>query len=163
MLASDKQSVAWQKKTLRAGSTIVLKAAKRNVPVRTGALKRSLDRKFHRGGEYVVIGPRRDFVAHAAGDKYIFLKGKEAREFRKAGLKGNIRPVKYAGLVEHGTAAHQIANWLGRRGVAVAHPGARPKPFLRPAFDENVRATLDAIGKKMWEGIASSAKKSLGV
>lgn len=44
------------------------------------------------------------------------------------GATGKAIPIAH--LVEFGTAPH----WQPNRGVM--HPGARPKPFLRPAFEE---------------------------
>ncbi len=44
-----------------------------------------------------------------------------------------------ANWVEHGTAAHQLK-------PNVMHPGARPKPFLRPALDSQAQNALVAVG-----------------
>lgn len=55
--------------------------------------------------------------------------------------------------VEFGTAAHTIKAKNGKAlvfgGVFAAtidHPGARPKPFLRPAFDQQSAAAIRATG-----------------
>ena len=60
----------------------------------------------------------------------------------------------YARFVEYGTAAHVIAGknggWLNFGGVfrrSVNHPGARAKPFLRPALDSQAQAALLATGE----------------
>lgn len=50
------------------------------------------------------------------------------------------RARKIAHLVEFGTAPHAQP----RRGIM--HPGARPKPFFRPAFDATKLDTLTRIG-----------------
>lgn len=49
------------------------------------------------------------------------------------------RARKIAHLVEFGTAPHDQPN----RGVR--HPGARPKPFFRPAFDTTRGTTLNRL------------------
>jgi len=57
------------------------------------------------------------------------------------------RPVKYAHLLEFGTAPH----YQPKRGVM--HPGTRPRPFLGPAYfqtrDEVVRRFGAKIGPEM--------------
>lgn len=47
---------------------------------------------------------------------------------------------KLGHMIELGTAPHDQPN-RGR-----VHPGAQPKPFMRPAFDEQSEATLRAAG-----------------
>lgn len=57
----------------------------------------------------------------------------------------------YARFVEFGTAAHYIRA-KSKKGLSlggavfrgVMHPGARPKPFMRPAFDTQHRAAIEA-------------------
>ncbi len=60
-----------------------------------------------------------------------------------------------AHLVELGSAPHMIGN--------VSHPGASPKPFLRPAFDETQAKTVkifgDSIGPEVEKAIARKARK----
>lgn len=58
--------------------------------------------------------------------------------------------------VEFGTKAHNIAakkgGWLSFGGVfakEVAHPGARPKPFMRPALDGQAGAAVNAAADYM--------------
>lgn len=57
------------------------------------------------------------------------------------------RPVKYAHLLEFGTAPHY------QPGRGVMHPGTRPRPFLGPAYyqtrDEVVRRFGAKIGPEM--------------
>ena len=56
--------------------------------------------------------------------------------------------------LEYGTAAHRIAParakalFLGGMFVAsVAHPGSRPKPFMRPAMDSHAGESVVAVGE----------------
>ena len=51
----------------------------------------------------------------------------------------------YPTFIEFGTAPHVIKNAWGR-GITVNHPGTQPKPFLRPALDENVNKAEKEIG-----------------
>lgn len=59
----------------------------------------------------------------------------------------------YAHFVERGTKPHWIKPkkakslfFAGLRREVVHHPGARPKPFLRPAADSEAQAALQAMG-----------------
>lgn len=70
----------------------------------------------------------------------------------RAQLKAGNKVAWYAHLVEFGTARHWIKP-KSRKSLFIAglmkevvdHPGARPKPFMRPAFDGKWRAAIDAM------------------
>lgn len=70
----------------------------------------------------------------------------------RATLKAGNKVAWYAHLVEFGTARHWIKP-KNRKSLFVAglfkevidHPGARPKPFMRPAFDGKWRQAIDAM------------------
>ncbi len=125
---------------LKVGRKIFLNAAQARVPKKYKVLMKSLGFrekfKFAKGFAYGVIGPK-----------------------RRAGrtIKGLERiPTKYAHLVEYGAAPHTIGRGditsdillqAGRsyKSIGKPHPGGRPKPFLRPAWDENKTAILAAM------------------
>ena len=109
---------------LRAGANVFKDEAKANVPVDLGDLRRSIR---------VTTGA----------------KGGQVTASVKAGNKKAF----YWRFVEFGTAAHKIAPKNGRALAiggkvvrAVNHPGARAKPFLRPALDAKAEMALRAIG-----------------
>lgn len=60
-----------------------------------------------------------------------------------------------AHLVEYGTKAHNIPakrGWLSFGGIfvkSVAHPGAEPHPFMRPALDGQASAAVVAAAEYM--------------
>lgn len=70
----------------------------------------------------------------------------------RATLKAGNKVAWYAHLVEFGTARHWIKP-KNRKSLFLAglfkevidHPGARPKPFMRPAFDGKWRQAIDAM------------------
>lgn len=72
----------------------------------------------------------------------------------RATLKAGNKVAWYAHLVEFGTARHWIKP-RSRKSLFIAglfkevidHPGARPKPFMRPAFDGKWRAAIDAMAE----------------
>lgn len=56
-----------------------------------------------------------------------------------------------AHLVEFGTAPHMV----GRK----MHPGARAKPFMRPALDENADEAVKRFGERLGPEIDKAARK----
>lgn len=63
--------------------------------------------------------------------------------------------------VEYGTKAHNISakkGWLSFMGIfvkSVAHPGARPRPFLRPALDSQAQDAVIAAAEYMKKRLAT--------
>lgn len=100
---------------LRAGSRIIAEEAKQNVPVATGKLRDSF-----RVGSKVDARTGRVTAYAKAGNKKAW----------------------YGHFIEFGTAPHEIRSKSGGalfvpgRGFVtfVMHPGARAKPFMRPAM-----------------------------
>jgi len=69
--------------------------------------------------------------------------------------------------VEFGTARHLIKpksrKSLFLAGLAkeiVKHPGAKPRPYMRPAFDAAHRAALDALADYMRTRLPKELKKA---
>jgi HK97 gp10 family phage protein len=67
-----------------------------------------------------------------------------------------------AHLVEFGTRAHNIAakkpGWLSFAGIfakSVQHPGAKPRPFIRPALDGQAQAAVIAAAEYMKNRLAT--------
>lgn len=90
-----------------------------------------------------------------------------------ASLKAGNEKAWYWHFVEFGTAAHRIgpknAKALALAGVVVNfvnHPGARAKPFMRPAFDLKAGAALEAVAAQIRarltaEGINAAAPETV--
>ena len=104
-----------------------------------------------RGTVYSIVGPRTGFKDPISGEN----------------------PANISHLVEFGTRPHWIAP-KNRAGVlkikrgrgptrlvkgAVWHPGARPKPFMRPAYDTHGRGVLRTMQTEMRVGVAKQAAK----
>lgn len=126
---------------LRAGANVVLKEARANVPEKTGLLKSGL--KVSTSRKY---GQVRAVVR--AGGKHAYI-GK---------------------FVEYGTAAHFIkpkkAKSLFIAGLlrdGVQHPGAAPKPFMRPALDSQAQAALMAVGEAIKKRLTKQGINAMGV
>lgn len=68
----------------------------------------------------------------------------------------------YARFVEYGTRPHTITA-KNRKGLSVGglffqsvdHPGARPRPFMRPALDQNAGAAVQAAAAYIKERLAT--------
>lgn len=116
---------------LRAGMKEVLPVAKQNIHSVSGKLARGL----------VISTSTRRGVA-------------------KASIKAKGKHDYIAKFVEFGTTAHSIAAKAGGslffRGLfakLVHHPGAKPKPFMRPALDQQsgaaIAATAEYIKKRL--------------
>lgn len=112
---------------LRAGANVFKEAVKANIPVVEGDLKRSA----------------RVTTKTKKGTIYAYLK-----------IGGRKAP--HAHLLEFGTRPHKI-NPKGAGGLkigaqfvgAVNHPGAKPHPFARNAFDEKPRQAIAAVAAQI--------------
>jgi len=129
--------------------------AKALVPKRFGLLIEAigLKSKFYRntGTAVTVIGAR-------GGDKFTYVRQGQAGESVE-------KPSKYAHLVEFGTKPHKqkVLPVLTSHGIVRIkggmHPGAKPKPFLAPAFESNVQRMINIQGTVLAQGIAKIAAR----
>ena len=110
---------------MNASGQVFRKEARSQVPVKSGDLRNSIRVSVRTSNKTGVIDG-----TVKAGDKKAF----------------------YAHMVEFGTQRHIIKarkggmlNIRGRLVAKVAHPGARAKPFMRPAFDRAGKASIDAF------------------
>lgn len=114
---------------LRAGATVYRSKARELVPERLGALKKSIR---------ISTGTKQGITT--------------------ASVKAGNRKTWYVQLVEYGTRAHKIkarnARALSIGGALVHevdHPGAAPKPFMRPAADASHAEAVAAVSGKIRE------------
>lgn len=73
--------------------------------------------------------------------------------FQRATQFGSRRPVKYAHLVEFGTAPHY------QPGRGVVHPGSAPHPFMAPAYFATREEVVKRFGKKIGPEMEKRAAK----
>jgi len=80
---------------------------------------------------------------------------------------GNYNPTRIVHLIEKGTKPHMVPRpsrgLVGkkhRQRAAIAHPGSRHYPFIRPALDNNIGQIQNTIRDKLWSGIQEEAKSS---
>jgi HK97 gp10 family phage protein len=130
---------------MRAGVREIRPAAKANIHSVSGELARSLDA---RGAIRTGSKGGRVYAKLVAGTGF-GVKGKPPRNL----------PI----WVEFGTRAHAIRARAGRSlmflgGIfakAIQHPGARPRPFMRPAMDARAAAAVVAAAEYVKKRLAT--------
>jgi HK97 gp10 family phage protein len=142
------------RKALEKVSRPVLDDARAGAAKDTGALRRSMGRKaktYRRTGtSVVVVGPRTKWQkVRKRGQEGVKKLAGWARGFSDSPAV----PTQYAHLVEFGAAPHQQSQ------LRIRHPGARPKPFLRPAWDRHKDRVNAALRAEILAGIEREARK----
>jgi HK97 gp10 family phage protein len=136
---------------LNAAAKPIVGSARSNAARDSGLMAKSIGhvtRTGKKGNIYTYVGPRTGFERFVMRDGFIVFSN----------------PVKYAHLVEFGTAAHGISGSdfmftpAGPRR-SVQHPGAVSKPFLRPAFDANTSTSIRIAHERMWQELTKIARK----
>lgn len=130
---------------LRAGATVIKQAAVANVPVGPTS---SENAKAYGG----YLGALRDTIRVSAKVR----AGRVTASVIAGGKTKNGADVYYAQWVEYGTRPHTITvanaeglSFGGHFYKSVEHPGAKPHPFMRRAFDTSARAAIPAIAEKV--------------
>lgn len=144
-------------KAVRAGAKLVQATAKQNAPRKSGVLKQSMGIKAIKGNRgktlaMAIIGARKSVSK-------MVKRGRGNKLFRAV-------PAFYAHLVEKGTQAHSIrkGSKIGRKGKpsvgqqVIAHPGAKAKPFLGPAWettrDRAISTGMAVMSAEIFKAIA---------
>lgn len=127
----------WLRGALRAGGAVLADEARTNVRRKSGDLAKT--------------------IRVSADGKF---SGGSMKAFVRAGNK----KVWWAHFIEWGTQAHEIAakkkdgalklftNFFAEK---VDHPGAKPFPFMRPAFDRKAIAAVNAFAEYLRKRIGS--------
>lgn len=110
---------------MRAGAAVFLDEVRQNIPVDSGALRKSARVTTSMKGSQV-----------------------------SASVKVGNKKVWYAQLVEFGTRPHRIEDpegmtVNGRVVRSINHPGARAKPYARPAADAAFSRAIKAVKAKI--------------
>lgn len=135
---------------LRAAAMPMFETAMSRVPVNSGALKNTIRISSaikKKTGEIVVRIVAGSRVSGGGGN----------------GVKFAARGAFYAHMVEFGTAAHTIKGPVvlgGKVYQNIKHPGARPVPFMRPAFDTEDKKSVDAFAAYMVKNIEKALAKN---
>jgi HK97 gp10 family phage protein len=133
---------------LRAGQSVIMAEAKARVPVDQGDLKKSIritqrgkSKKFGWVRLHLVAGGKKAHTAHWV-------------EYGTAShYTGNGRTVGKPYIIKaKDSQGRQLGNKMKRAALRigakmvdqVTHPGIKPRPFMRPAFDRAQGAAIDA-------------------
>jgi HK97 gp10 family phage protein len=137
----EKVQVKIARNAMSAGARVIRDEAKRLAPVKTGALRSS-----------VRVSTRQQ------------INGQITATIR-AGGKTKTGDAFYAHFVEYGTEPHAIKprpkglfKVLKIGGVfvrSVNHPGAKARPFMRPAFDASALKSVDAFAAQLSKRISN--------
>lgn len=131
------------REALTKAARLMTAKAKQNAPVgATGLLKKSIRQKVvtsKRGAVTAFVGPSTKVSGQV--DRF------------GTGNIQTVRPVKYAHLVEFGSAARGS---YGRKGQKVT-PGNPPKPFMRPAFESTKESAAKKYKDELVPGLQRTA------
>lgn len=127
----------------------MLADAKRRCPDPGGTIRENLvirQKKFKRSGNiWTGIGPLAN--GFWSGASYLSLDG-------------------IVGILEHGAKAHEIPAPAGGLKIGpvvirgtVKHPGVRPEPFLRRAFDAHARGVVVVMQRELIAGVERETVK----
>lgn len=147
-----------QRTALRAGAKVILDEVKQRIPVASGDLRRSARITTRSQGTTasasVKVGNSvawyARLVEYGTRQHYISVSDADRGRGRGIGRRGSAtRRETLASMTTVNRRALQIgANFVG---PAVHHPGARPRPFMRPAADAKAREAIDAYAAKLRE------------
>lgn len=156
---------------IRAGQKIMIDAVREklrtNQSIKSGALEKSLrirfDRKAKKRGwlnAKVIAGDKEAYYAHMVefGTAAHFISIKEDvkpnKQTRRGERKYSYRTIN--NMVKRGSLV------IGKHfvGQSVSHPGARPKPFMRPTFDESQQAAIEAFAEYVRKRLPRELKKA---
>lgn len=149
---------------MRAGAKVIRDAAKVNIHSVSGELAASLDHKRAittktqrgtiiariRAGTDVLFRNLPLWVEYGTRPHYISVRGAGHRKYSQLGI--SVRSINR--LVERGSLV------IGGQfvGQSVAHPGAKRRPFMRPALDTAAVPALVAVGEYVKKRLADKHK-----
>ena len=141
---------------LLAGQKVIAQAARDNLEdqdaVKTGELRKSIRVRFKRKSQKfgwvryeVVAGGKKAWYSHLIEfGTASFYSGKG----KTVGKPYKIKAKKKGSLSFGGLLKEQII-----------HPGIKPRPFMRPAFDENSKEALEAMAEYIRKRLPRELKK----
>ena len=159
----------------RAIGTDELANALRSLPGRVGtnAIRRSLakgarvlaneSKRIARGSRDTGALARAITVTTDARGKtgqptgYVYIRSRKQTRRTSDGRIVIRNPRLYAHLVEFGTSPHRIRR---KSGKTIDHPGAKPRPFLRPAFLSKSRSAQAVTTESLRVEVVKAIEKS---
>lgn len=154
------------RRALREAAIQVRDTARQNVPVRTGALKRSI---VVETGSRNASNPNQVSawiriaknsyspalqLASSSRAKLRKVSSKTQKDRGRLSVRGEIYPRNYAHLVEFGTKPHAIGK--GR------HPGAKAQPFMGPAWQAWESRIPDIVRRRLQADLQAEIRQVAG-
>lgn len=140
---------------LRAGAVVIRDEARNNVPVKLGELRKSVR---------VSTGAKKGIVTASvkAGSKkaYYWRWVEFGTRAHLIKVQEDERPINYRRSAKLGKLTYVSMRTINRNalkignhfvGPVVAHPGAKPSPFMRPALDNAGGRAVQAVVAKVRE------------
>ncbi len=107
-------------------------------------------KKAARAGAQVFLVEAKSLVPVKTGELKKSIRMKQKTKHHQVDVRV-IAAAPHAHLVEFGTEPHRVGKGL--------HPGAAPRPFLRPAFDNKKEEALAKAREVLAKSVLSAAKK----
>lgn len=152
---------------LDAGGEMILDVARQKVKKASGHLSRSLGMRkkivlqTRAQYSYAVIGPIRR--SYTAAIKRLHMNRSQRRNSTPNEVVNSA--TQYSHFVEYGTSPHPIGsgdvtnydlsmrNGKKYQAKGAWHPGAKPQPFLRPAYDEKKDLAIKVMGEILADAV----------
>lgn len=136
---------------LRAGAVVLRDEAKRNVPVASGDLRNSVRVTSRARGAEVSVSVKAGnriayyarFVEYGTREHLVQVSDQDRGINRRTGRQISLTTIN--------RQRRSLAIGGNLIGPSVQHPGARPKPFMRPAVDSALPRAIEAITAKIRE------------
>lgn len=162
-------TVSADRKGLYAAAKLMRDEVRKRVPVRTGSLKKNVvaltTRAKNKGGagtQYVGRVTISKTKYHSTVMKSGKSKLKGAKHKKGESLAGSVYPRNYAHLVEFGTRPHStrpISKAPKDGHLYPPHPGARPRPFMRPAAAASQGKAMEIYRKTVLAEVDKKAQQ----
>jgi HK97 gp10 family phage protein len=132
---------------MRAGARVTANKAKELVPVKTGITRKDI--KVSANAKGLVITSKVQVKGPGSFKAPWIEYGTGAHWIRAEGAKVSVRTLNRAARLTAGKDRDKRALIINGHfvGTSVHHPGAKPKPFMRPALDMTAGAAVAAIGE----------------
>lgn len=165
---TDRKDTGITRRAMYAAGAVIRKRAQDLAPKRTGALKKAIvyrdnQRKIGKSDSPDPALFDSKVTVSGSGFAYgVTPRGRTTLRKVKKGQRAQIKPRKYAHLVEFGTAAHSVRKGSRKGSVppkAKPHPGGQPRPFMRPALVGEAEKAVAAFKDKVLEELEKIASR----
>lgn len=134
------------------GAEVIGDRARQLAPVDQGDLRDSIE-------VTTKLGPRAKGMTRKASEIEVYVGPTEDVRFRAHFIEFGTAPGKRGGRAGERKTDVKQANGVGRK-VYRTHPGNKPQPFMRPAFDEKHVEALDAIADALRIEMAKATERA---